>query len=403
MSNNNFRVAIIVSHPIQHFCPQYISFTKMKGVEVKLFFASMLGYKKYVDKNFGQEISWNNLRLEEFNHKFLNGEQVLPSTKELDAPSVTEELDSFNPDAIITYGHFQKVQRRAHQWAKINNVPIVYITDSENRQRRKWYKRLAKFFLLRQYYNKVNYFFTVGDANEAYFKLYGVPEKKFIRMHYPIDVDVYADAYQNKAALRNKIREQYGIPENDFAIAVVGKLVTWKNQEHLIDLLIDLESKGHKAHAFILGSGKTLDSLKQKAEQLKVNKVHFTGFVDPLELPSYYAAIDAYVHPASIEPHSLAISEAIYMGCPVILSNTCGSYGDTDDVQVNKKGFVYNFGDIAELSEKVVKLLNDRQLLQHFGDHSRKISLNFQQRAHKQSMLDLISKVNKAKRKSVSV
>lgn len=403
MSNNNFRVAIIVSHPIQHFCPQYISFTKMKGVDVKLFFASMLGYKKYIDKNFGQEISWNNLRLDEFDHKFLNGEEVLPSTKELDAPSVTEELDSFNPDAIITYGHFQKVQRRAHKWAKTNHVPIVYITDSENRQRRKWYKRLAKFFLLRQYYNKVNYFFTVGDANEAYFKLYGVPEKKFIRMHYPIDVDVYADAYQNKAALRSKIREQYGIPESDFAIAVVGKLVTWKNQEHLIDLLIDLESKGHKAHAFILGSGKTLDGLKQKAEQLKVNKVHFTGFVDPLELPSYYAAIDAYVHPASIEPHSLAISEAIYMGCPVILSSTCGSYGDTDDVQINKNGFVYNFGDISELSEKVVKLLNDQQLRQQFSDHSRKISLKFQQRAHRESMLDLINKVNKLKRRSVSV
>jgi glycosyltransferase involved in cell wall biosynthesis len=222
-------------------------------------------------------------------------------------------------------------------------------------------------------------------------------------MHYPIDVDVYADAYQNKGALRSKIREQYGIPEKDFAIAVVGKLVTWKNQEHLIDLLIDLENKGHKAHAFILGSGKTLDGLKQKAEQLKVNKVHFTGFVDPLELPAYYAAIDAYVHPASIEPHSLAISEAIYMGCPVILSSTCGSYGDTDDVQINQNGFVYNFGDIGELSEKVVKLINDQQLRQQFSDHSRKISLKFQQRAHKESMLDLIKKVNKLKRRSVSV
>ncbi|WP_162996855.1 glycosyltransferase family 4 protein [Mucilaginibacter kameinonensis] len=375
----------------------------MKDVEVKLFFASMLGYKKYVDKNFGQEISWNNLRLDEFDHEFLNGEQVLPSTKELDAPSITEELDNYNPDAIITYGHFQKVQRRAHKWAKANNVPIVYITDSENRQRRKWYKLLAKFFLLRQYYNKVNYFFTVGDANEAYFKLYGVPEKKFIRMHYPIDVDVYADAYQNKAALRSQIREQYGIPKEDFVIAVVGKLVTWKNQEHLIDLLIDLESKGQKAHAFILGSGKTLDGLKQKAEQLKVNKAHFTGFVDPLSLPAYYAAIDAYVHPASIEPHSLAISEAIYMGCPVILSSTCGSYGDTDDVQVNKNGYVYNFGDIQELSEKVIKLINDQQLRQQFSDHSRKISLKFQQRAHRDSMLDLINKVNKSKRKAVSV
>jgi glycosyltransferase involved in cell wall biosynthesis len=394
MPDKDFRVAIIISHPIQHFCPQYISFSKMPGMEVKLFFASMLGYKKYVDKNFGQEISWNNLRLDEFDHTFLNGEVVLPSSKELDAPSIGAELTGYKPDAIITYGHFQKFQRRAHKWAKENNVPIVYITDSENRQRRKWWKLMAKLILLRWYFNKINFFFTVGNANEAYFNTYGVPNSKFIRMHYPIDIDVYADAFENKAALRSKIRAQYNIPGNEFAVAVIGKLVPWKNQEHIIDLLIELEKKGEKAHAFILGSGKTLDDLKKKAEQLKVNKVHFTGFVDPLDLPAYYAAIDAYVHPASIEPHSLAISEAIYMGCPVILSHTCGSYGENDDVQINKNGYVYQFGNIAELAEKVMKLMHDADLRRQFSEYSHTISLKFQQRAHKQSLLDLSSKVS---------
>ena len=61
------RVAIVVSHPIQHFCPQYVSFAKNKNIELKVFFASALGYKKYADANFKKEISWGNLQLEKFN------------------------------------------------------------------------------------------------------------------------------------------------------------------------------------------------------------------------------------------------------------------------------------------------------------------------------------------------
>ncbi len=58
MTEDKLRIAIVISHPIQHFCPQYVSFTQNKNVELKVFFASTLGYKKYVDVNFGKEISW---------------------------------------------------------------------------------------------------------------------------------------------------------------------------------------------------------------------------------------------------------------------------------------------------------------------------------------------------------
>ncbi len=393
MDNNKKKLAIVVSHPIQHFCPQYASFSKIKGLEVKLFFASALGFKKYKDKNFGQEIAWTNLRLEEFNHVFLNGEQVLPSGKELDAPTLDNELDTFKPDAIISYGYFQKFQRRAHHWANKNNIPVAFISDSENRQNRDWWKRLAKYFYLNWYYKKINYFFTVGNANEEYYRLYGAPSENFIRMHFPIDIECYRQAYEKKETLRASIREKYNIKKDEFVISVVGKLVEWKNQDHLIDLLAKLETLGKKAHIFIIGTGKMLEVWKDKAKTLKQNNVHFTGFIDPVFLPEYYAASDLYIHPASIEPHSLAISEALYMGCPIVISDRCGSYGEDDDVQHGKNGYVYKFGDIDGLSKIVINLMEDKLLLEKLGEYSHAISVKFQNRSHQECVKELLQKV----------
>lgn len=390
---NKINIAIVVSHPIQHFCPQYISYNKLPNVNVKVFFASMLGYKRYFDANFGNEIVWNNLRIDEFKHVFMNGDEVLPSDKNLEALSLENELESFQPDAIITYGYFQKFQRACHKWANGNNIPLVYITDAENRQHRKWFKNFAKFFALRWYFKKIDYFFTVGNANEDYYKLYGINPKSFIRMHYPIDIEVYSKVFDEKGLHRKYIREKFGIPQDTFVISVVGKLVEWKNQSHLIDLLQNLESKGKKAHVVILGTGTTLEKLKTKAATLKSNVVHFAGFVDPIDLPKYYAASDLYLHPARIEPHSLAISEAIFMGLPVVLSDRCGSYGENDDVQEGKNGYVYAFANIEEMSSKVIKLMEDKVLYKTFSDYSVKISRVFQKRAHGGCLADLIDRI----------
>jgi len=393
MENRTFKLGIVVSHPIQHFCPQYVSFSNIPGVKVKTFFASALGFMKYFDTNFGKEISWGNLKMDDFDHVFLNGEEILPSDKNLDAPSLEAELKTFNPDAIISYGYFQKVQRRVHKWANRNKVPIVYITDAENRQKRLIWKRLAKLFFLRYYLKRIDYFFTVGNANETYYKLYGVNSAKFIRMHYPIDIDVYSNAFLNREILRKKVREEYRISNDEFVISVVGKLVEWKNQVHLIDLLENLEKNKKRAHVFILGSGEMMHTIKKRAEVLRDNKVYFVGFVDPLELPKYYAASDLYLHPARIEPHSLALSEAIYMGCPIVISDRCGSYGISDDVQEGKNGFVYKFGDIKDMSSKVELLINNEDLRISFSSRSIEISRQFQKRAHGQCLIDLIKHI----------
>ena len=286
------------------------------------------------------------------------------------------------------------MQRRAHRWALLNNVKLAYISDSELRHSRNKWKELIKYFFIKNYFSKINYFLSVGDANEEFYRHYGVREDKMIRMHFPIDVVEFEARFAEKADLRRLTREKYRIPEDQLVLSVVGKLVPWKSQDHIIDAMQVLEKEGIHVCLFILGSGEMLEPWKTKCDILKKSVVHFTGFVNPEELPAYYAATDIYVHPASIEPHSIAISEAIYMGCPVVISDRCGSYGETDDLQIGRNGYIFEFGNINDLASKLMMLIKDSEKRKKFGSYSHEVGLLTQSISHDLVMKELISHIS---------
>ncbi len=63
-------------------------------------------------------------------------------------------------------------------------------------------------------------------------------------MHYPIDFVGYQNCHRNKETLRSVIRILYSIHENEIVLCVVGKLVEWKNQDHIIEAMKLLENEG---------------------------------------------------------------------------------------------------------------------------------------------------------------
>jgi glycosyltransferase involved in cell wall biosynthesis len=388
-----YRIALVISHPIQHFCPQYASFAKEQDISLKVFFASKLGLEKYVDVQFGEVISWGNLRIEEFDHEFLNNEVIQPDSN-IDAPALDNALEKFSPDLVISYGYYQKLQRRAAKWANRKHVPLAYISDSERRQKRSKLKELIKYPFLGIYFRRMSYFLTVGNANEEFYSFYGVKREKFIRMHFPIDVELYERSYAEYESMRKDIRARYFIADSDFLISVVGKLVPWKNQDHIIEAMERLEKQGVYTVLFVIGSGEKLNEWENKAKKLSKSRVIFTGFTDIGILPSYYAATDLYVHPASVEPHSIAISEAIYMGCPVLLSDTCGSYGQDDDVQVTKNGHVYSFGNIEKLAAGIKWFVEHPLERKRMSEFSHELGVIHQQTAHSGVIKSLVSKLS---------
>ncbi|WP_417617931.1 glycosyltransferase family 4 protein [Parasphingorhabdus sp.] len=372
------RIAIVVSHPIQHFCPQYASLAAISDWQVKVFFASSMGKKAYHDKDFGHSLAWSSLSLDAFEHQFLS-EDALPSSKNLDAPELDQALAAYDPDVVVIYGYWQKVQRRALAWAVSAGKRIYYISDSELAHGAGGPKSWLKTLLLRRRLAPVSRFLTVGTWNEDFYRRVGAPVSKMTRMNFPIDIAAFDHALADSKELREKTRRELGFKPDDFVIATVGKLVPRKRQADLIRAVLIAKPEA-RLRALVIGSGPD-----EAALQTLVNgdeRVRMCGFISPEALPALYLASDAYTHLSSYEPHSLAISEAIYCGLPVVLSDRCGSYGPSDDVEPGANGFVFPVGDVESLAGMLSRLAQSPSLRQRFSKRSLAYALDAQHQAH---------------------
>lgn len=375
------RVAVVISHPIQHFCPQYTSWAALPGVDLRVFFASNYGLVAYKDKNFARVVKWDGIKLD-FPHEFLRGAEGKALGNSVDATDLAERLSAFSPDAVVVYGYSQALQRRALRWTRSATIPALMISDSELRAPRDWVKRAVKAIILPLIFRNVNLFLTVGDANEAYYRNYGVSDDRFIRCFYPIDVRHYDSIVAKRDEHRNQIRSQLKIPANHKVLLMVGKLVPWKRQADLVNVSNSMQSEHDDVTVVVAGTGPDEASLRAATRRVGVGGVLFAGFVAPEVLAKYYCAADIYVHCSEREPHSLAISEAIYCGLPVILSNRCGSYGPTDDVRPGHNGFVYRCGDVRDMFRHLLHVLGDRDVHARMCEASRRIGQQHQQLAH---------------------
>lgn len=379
------KLAIVVSHPIQHFCPQYSSWARSGLVDIQVIFASRHGLDPYHDKNFGREIQWQGLKLD-FPHEFLPGAGDRSPGPRLDCSEVVDSLAACDPDIVLVYGYIQPLQRRAMRWTKSNGKQLVLIGDSELRQARGKVKGLVKKLWLPRLFSTVDLFLTVGDANEAYYRCYGVPDSKFVRTFFPIDIVLFDQLYLEREQRRTRMRGLLSIPDDHMMVLMVGKLVPWKRQLDLVEASNLLQTKKTQITIVLAGTGPDADELNSLAKFAGPGGVVFAGFVAPEELANYYAAADVYVHCSAKEPHSLAISEAIYTGLPVIVSDRCGSYGPSDDVRMGLNGYVYPCGDVLALAAILEKLYVAPDLRQQLGGESRLIGISNQDLSHHKSI-----------------
>jgi glycosyltransferase involved in cell wall biosynthesis len=384
------KVAIIVSHPIQHFCPQYASYALNDKWQTKVFFASAIGYKPYYDPDFKKTIAWDNIDVSIFDHEFLNGDELVPINKHIKAKNLNEALTAYAPDVIITYGYFQVLQRDAVKWARKNKKKLLFISDAELLENRGGIKKLLKEILVRWYFSRIDGFLTVGNNNEAYYKYYGAKENKLFRMHFPIDIEEYKAKYKDRDTLNIEYRKRHEVDISATVLCTTGKLISIKRQEDIIAALAILEKMHLYFSLLIIGDGPDMNMLVDKAKILSKSEVIFTGFKGVNDLPGYVAMTDIYIQSSDIDRHSLSVSEAIYMGKPIILSDKCGSWGESDDVIPEKNGIVYVARDINALAYAIQTLSINKNQMKYFGELSHKLAVKYQERAHGEGLLNAL-------------
>ena len=381
------RLAVVFSHPIQHFCPQQTSWAALDGVGLRVFFASRDGLDAYYDREFDRPVRWDELPLD-FPHEFLAGAERRRVTAAIDAPALAHRLAAFRPDCICVHGYSQPLARRAITWARTAGVPVLMVGDSELRRKRPWARRAVKAVLLPRILNRVDRFLTVGDANEAYYRRYGVPDERFDRSGYPIDVTLYDRVLGHHGRARATVRGEHGIPDHHQVLLMVGKLVARKRQKDLVAFSNHVRCLRDDVTIVLAGAGPDEQRLRDLAARHGPGGVVFAGFVPPAALPRYYCAADLYVHCSVVDAHPVAVTEAVYCGLPAVVSDRCGSYGPTDDVQTGLNGRVYRCGDVDSLTSAVLGVLDSSPARRRaMAVTSERIGRDVQRLAHGQGLL----------------
>lgn len=138
----------------------------------------------------------------------------------------------------------------------------------------------------------------------------------------------------------------------------VGRLVPVKNLEELLSSFELLLDGFPDAELWIVGEGPESDKIESQAVQKGIrNSTKFVGHVPNNEIAQYYLMADVFALSSRSESFGMVLLESMACGTPVVAPNIDHI---PEIIDHGYGGLLYESGDVADLSEKLSRVLLDR-------------------------------------------
>ncbi len=180
-----------------------------------------------------------------------------------------------------------------------------------------------------------------------------------------------------------KIKAKYKLA-NKKVLLFVGRLIEYKGLKYLIRSMKNVVNEvDNNVVLLIVGDGPLFNELKKIVNELNLNHhVIFTGNIPSKERNALYKISDIVILPSinKGEAFGLSLLEGMYFSKPLVSTNIRGS--GVNFVNIDKvTGFVVQPRNHAELAEKIIILLKNKNIRKKFGKNARKRYLDvFSQR-----------------------
>lgn len=372
----SLKLAIIVSHPIQHFAPWHREVAKFPNIDLRVYFCCDWGLESYVDPEFQIPVAWDIPLTEGYEHEFLpiarRPERL--GFLQVDNPSVGAALDRFKPDVVKVFGYAHRTNWRVARWARRKQKPLMIYSDSNVRSQPPWWKRGVKEAIVRYFYGHVDGALFVGDNNLAYHRHFGMPDERMFPGILPIDREYLLASVGNPSEARYSTRRQIGIPPEAFTIIWCGKFAAHKRPTDFVSAVHAAAKRGLPVWGVVVGEGEQRKEIEMFCQQEGVENVVLTGFINQSNLAKYYIAADAVAITSERDAHPLVVTEAASFRLPVIASDRIGCIGLNDTVRPGVNALVYACGNQEQLGNAIERLYQDRALYESMSQASLRIS-----------------------------
>jgi len=212
----------------------------------------------------------------------------------------------------------------------------------------------------------------VCDNQKAHWsRKYPFLTRKFVTVHNGIDTEKFKDTLSESE--KEKIRRSLEIDGDEFTAAILAGFRAEKGHEYVFRAIKILINAGKKIKLLLIGDGERKAYLRSLAVSLSISDNviwlgwqkdprQFIGICDMLLLPS-----------VAIETFSIAILEALSMGKPVIATDI----GGTSEMIVDgKNGFLVEPKDVDALAEKMILVIDDKELRETLQKNARESMVN---------------------------
>ncbi len=147
-------------------------------------------------------------------------------------------------------------------------------------------------------------------------------------------------------------------------IGCLGRIKKYKSVDHAIQAFAIVKRNIPNAQFLIVGDGDYKPELEKLVQQLHLeDSVEFTGFVSEEEKVRLLQQMHVVVQPSAKEGWGLTVIEANACGTTCVASNV---HGLREALSDNETGFLFEYGNVEQLAEKVFRLLSDEKLRLRF-------------------------------------
>ena len=163
------------------------------------------------------------------------------------------------------------------------------------------------------------------------------------------------EEYKMASKFREKKRKQLGLKHDDVLIGMIGRLFPLKGQEYLLRVFAKISGKYPFVHLILVGDGILRKDFENFVRQRNLTqKVHFTGLVEPKDIPFFASAIDIGVHTSLREGLPRAVVQILAAGSPVVAFDIDGA---REVIQSGINGFLVPACNESVLEEKLCFLI----------------------------------------------
>ncbi|MBK9525065.1 MAG: glycosyltransferase family 4 protein [Bacteroidetes bacterium] len=265
------------------------------------------------------------------------------------------------PDCIIINGFSVGTLRLWWRSWFTKTTYIIWSGTVKSRGGKFSFLRVLQRKMLRR---RASAFVAYGQRAKEYLQELGAASEKIFIARNTVDTRFFSEQTD-----RERLKLSPDVLRMHFTY--VGFIIRKKNLQQLLKAVKILSLQRTDFVLDLIGDGQDKVYFEDyvKANQLE-KVVHFAGFVQKSNLPTWLAKSSCFVFPSNYDIWGLVVNEAMAAALPCISSVNSGV--TVDLIEDGKNGFAVDFSDPKLVAEKMDWILDNREKAKEFGLNARK-------------------------------